>query len=251
MANIKLSVVIPAYKEIQNLKKGVLDQVNDYLIKQDYSYEVLVVDDGSPDETADLIEEIIKGKKNFRLMRNPHGGKAITVMAGMIESKGEIALFTDMDQATPLKEIEKLLPKFDEGFDIVIGVRKGRQGAPLKRKIMAWGFSVLRNIILGLPFSDTQCGFKAFNRDSVNAVFPVMLKNWQNMKSGGAAVNAGFDVETLFLAKKKNFKITEVPVNWHYVGTERVGIKAAIEALKDMIRIRFDDWGGKYSASHS
>ncbi|MBI4037241.1 glycosyltransferase [Candidatus Daviesbacteria bacterium] len=247
MSKIRLSVVIPAYNEAQNLKTGVLDKVFEYLTEQQYPWEVLIIDDGSTDNTRELVEMQIKDKPGFRLIRNLHGGKAMTVICGMLEAKGDIALFTDMDQATPINQIEKLLPKFDEGFDIAIGERTGRKGAPIARKIVAVGFALTRNLILGLPFSDTQCGFKAFDQKALKEVFPKMLLIWEKMKAAGAAVNAGFDVETLFLAKKLGFKITEVPVEWHHVGTERVQlIKDAIEALKDMVRIKIGDINGKY-----
>ena len=245
---MKLSVVIPAFNESKNLKDGVLGEVYEYLKTQTFPIEVLIVDDGSTDDTVALIKKYIKDKNGFRLLENPHGGKAITVMTGMIESQGEIAIFTDMDQATPLDQIERFLPKFEEGEDIVIGSRTGRKGAPPLRKLTAWGFATLRNLILGLPFKDTQCGFKAFNRGSIEAVFPQLLKDWKRKKTKGAAVNAGFDVETLFLAKKKGFKITEEPVEWHYVGTERVQlIRDSLDALEDMLRIRWNDLRGRYN----
>ncbi len=248
MANVKLSVIIPAYNEAKNLKSGSLDEVYAYLRKQAYSYEVLIVDDGSTDNTAELIEELIKDKKNFKLVRNPHGGKAITVMSGMLKGEGEIVLFTDMDQATPLKEVEKFFLHFEEGVDIVIGSRSGRKGAPLIRKVSAFGFAVLRNIILGLPYSDTQCGFKAFNQKATRTIIPDLLKKWEKMKSSKAAVNAGIDIEMLFLARKRGLKVAEVVVDWHHVGSERVQIISdAVEAVKDMLRIRISDLQGKYN----
>lgn len=245
--NIKLSVIIPAYNETKNLQKGVLKEVENYLKGVDFSFEVLIVDDGSIDDTAQLIQSQIKGRKGFKIIKNEHGGKALTVMAGLLKAEGEIALFTDMDQATPLNQVEKFFPKFEEGFDIVIGSRSGRKGAPVLRKLTAWGFATLRNIILGLPFSDTQCGFKAFSKPAREAIFPKMSGQWQKMRSKGAAVNAGFDVEMLFLAKKLGFKIAEVPVEWYYVGTERVQlINDSLDAIKDMLRIRFNDLRGRY-----
>ncbi len=244
---MKLSVVIPAYKEIENLKSGVLDEVDNYLKEVDYSYEVLIVDDGSPDETAKVAEEMSKGKKGFTVIKNPHGGKALTVISGMQKTQGEISVFTDMDQATPIDQIERFFPKFEEGYDIVIGQRTQRKGAPLVRKLAAFVFSLLRGIILGLPFKDTQCGFKAFNQKAIKEVFPEMEKIWKDKVSKGAAVNAGFDVEMLFLARKKGFRIAEVPVEWRHVGTERVQlVKDAIEAIKDMLRIRSNDLQGRY-----
>lgn len=248
---MKLSIIIPAYNEVKNLKKGVLDEVFNYLKGVDFTYEVLIVDDGSTDSTRDLVKEQIKGKENFRLIENAHGGKANTVITGVLEAKGEIVLFSDFDQATPLSEIEKFFPKFDppigEGADIVIGSRSGRQGAPTIRKLMAWVFSVLRGIILGLPFKDTQCGFKAFNKESREAIFPKIKNEWGVLHFKGGAVNAGFDVEVLYLAKKKGFNIVEVPVEWNYVGTERVQvIKDSLAAIYDMLRIRLNDLRGKY-----
>lgn len=248
MDQVKLSVVIPAYNEAKNIGSGSLDQVDEYLKKQDYPYEVLIVDDGSTDNTAEVVEKEIKDKKNFKLVRNLHGGKALTVISGMLKTSGEIAVFTDMDQATPIDQIEKFFPKFASGSDIVIGSRSGRKGAPLIRKVAALVFSVLRGISLGLPFKDTQCGFKAFNQNSIRAVFPQMLKIWEAKKSSGAAVNAGFDIELLYLSKKDGFKISEVPVEWRHVGTERVQmVSDAIEAIKDMVRIRLNDIKGAYA----
>lgn len=247
MTSVKLSVVIPSYNEAVNIKSGSLDEVYQYLKKQDYSYEVIVVDDGSTDETSLLVASFIRGKPGFRLVENSHHGKAISVMTGMLKASGDIVVFTDMDQATPIDQIEKFFPKFDAGFDVVIGLRYGRRGAPLIRKISAWGFATLRNLILGLPFIDTQCGFKAFNQKAISLIFPKMLEIWQKSRVSGAAVNAGFDVEALYLAKKYQLQIAEVPVSWHYVGTERVQlVRDAFEAMKDMVRIKISDLKNHY-----
>lgn len=247
MANIKLSIISPAYNESANLRKGVLDEMADYLKGVDFSFEVLIVDDGSTDDTVKIIKEQIKNKKDFRIIENPHGGKAITVMTGLLAAEGEIALFTDLDQATPLREVEKFFSKFEEGYDIVIGSRMGRKGAPFVRKLSAWGFSILRGIILGLPFSDTQCGFKAFSKESIEKIVPKVKDEWGVVHFKGGAVNAGFDVELLYLAKKYGFKIAEVPVEWNYVDSERVQvIKDAAAAIYDMLRIRINDLKGKY-----
>lgn len=244
---IKLSVVIPAFNEAVNLSRGVLDEIDNYFRKQTYPYEVVIVDDGSTDQTVALVKEQIKDKREFRLVENKHGGKAVTVMTGLFNTGGEIAVFTDMDQATPIEEVEKFFPKFAEGFDVVIGSRQGRKGAPIIRKLMAWGWSVTRTLVLGLPFRDTQCGFKAFNRKSIEVVFPELLKQWKSLRVQKAAVNASFDVEVLFLARKKGLRIAEVPVNWRHVGTERVqAVSDSIEALKDVLRIRINSFRGKY-----
>ncbi len=243
----KISIVIPSYNEAANLKKGVLDEVGNYLEGQGFDFEVIIVDDGSTDNSVELVKKHIAKKKNFKLIQNSHGGKANAVMTGMLKATGQIILFTDMDQATPINQIEKFMPKFEEGMDIVIGSRHGRKGAPLVRQLSAWGFSLLRVIILGLPFKDTQCGFKAFNRVSADRIIPKIKSEWGVVHFSGGAVNAGFDVELLYLAKKYGFKIAEVPVEWKYVDTERVQVvKDALAAIYDMFRIRWNDLRGKY-----
>ena len=250
----KISVIIPSYNESDNLKRGVLDEVNSYLKTIRADYEVLIVDDGSSDSSVEIVKKYISKNSTFKLIQNNHGGKAMAVLTGMERASGEIILFTDMDQATPINQLDKFLPKFKEGlsnngngFDIVIGSRQGRKGAPFIRQLSAFGFSVLRKIILGLPFKDTQCGFKAFNRKSMEKIVPKIKGEWGVLHIRGGAVNAGFDVELLYLAKKYGFKIAEVPVEWNYVDTERVQVfKDALAAIYDMIRIRVNDIRGKY-----
>ncbi len=244
---MEISVVIPSYNEQKNLGKGVLDKVDKFLDRKNLEYEVIIVDDGSTDHSVELIKNYISKNPKFRLIQDQHGGKAIAVMDGMMAARGKIVLFTDMDQATPIDQLDKFLPEFKNGFDIVIGSRQGRRGAPLIRKLSAWGFSVLRNIILGLPFKDSQCGFKAFNKKSLEVIIPKIKGEWGVVHFKGGAVNAGFDVEVLYLAKKYGFKIAEVGVEWNYVDTERVQvIKDAAAAIYDMLRIRWNDLSGKY-----
>ncbi len=246
---MKLSIVIPSYNESVNIKKGVLTEVDVYLNRLKFDYEVIIVDDGSSDESALLIKKYISKNRNIKLIQTPHGGKANAVMTGMLASLGEIILFTDMDQATPIDQIEKFLPKFREGFDIVIGSRQGRKGAPISRKLAAWGFSFLRGLILGLSHKDTQCGFKAFRKEAVEKIIPQIKNEWGVVHFKGGAVNAGFDVELLYLAKKYKFKVAEVSVEWNYVDTERVQVvKDALAAIYDMFRIRLNDLKGKYNS---
>ena len=249
MKNLKLSVVIPAYNEEDNIKSGVLQQVYDYLKKQKYSWEVLIVDDQSTDATIKAAKKAIRNTNGFRILEEPHRGKGGTVIAGMLAAKGQIVLFTDMDQATPLSEIEKFFPKFEkENSDVVIGVRSGRSGAPLSRKVMAWGFSFLRNVILRLPHKDTQCGFKAFTRDASEQIFSRLSEHYHTSQIKGAAVTAGFDIETLFVARKLGLKISESTVVWKHQESRRVSpLKDAWRGLLDLLRIRINDLQGKYN----
>lgn len=245
---VYLSVVIPAYKEVENINKGALDAVWNYLAKQAYTWEVLIVDDGSPDRTADLADAFAQAHDGFRLLREPHRGKGGTVIAGMLAARGEIVLFTDMDQATPLREVEKLLPCFHSGYDGVIGSRTGRQGAPLVRKAMAYGFRILRTLVLRLPYRDTQCGFKAFRGSAVPGIFERMKIFNERSRAQGAAVTAGFDLEVLYIARKLGLKIAEVPVEWHHQGTRRVHpIKDSWQGLRDLLRVRINAFAGRYS----
>ncbi len=246
-----LSVVIPAYNEETNIRLGAIDKVARYLEEQIYLWEVIVVNDGSVDKTARLIREFIKKNPRFKLIDNPHQGKAGTVMTGVKEAKGKIVLFSDLDQATPIQEIEKVFPWFELGFDVVIGSRKGqREGAPFSRRVMARGFMLLRTVILGLKgISDTQCGFKAFTQDASKSIFNRLSLYSHHKTVTGSMVTAGFDVELLFLAKSFGFKIKEVPVEWHYVETRRVSpIKDSWEGLMDIIHIRINAWKGEYRA---
>lgn len=244
---IHLSVVIPAYNEENNLKMGVLDSVYGYLATKSYSWEILFVNDGSSDKTLELARNFARKHKNFKVLNEPHRGKAGTVTAGVLKAAGEIILFTDADQATPIDQLEKVLPKFSKGFDVVIGSRTGRAGAPLIRKTMATGFSILRFLFLRLPFKDTQCGFKAFSHDAAKEIFGKLQLFGEKSTTKGASVFAGFDLEVLYIARKLGYKIAEVPVNWyHKEGTKVNPIKDSIEGLKGLIAVRLNALRGKY-----
>jgi glycosyltransferase involved in cell wall biosynthesis len=247
MNKIFLSVVIPAYNEEYNLRTGVLSSVYDYLARQKFTWEILFVDDGSTDGTPKLAEDFARKHSNFFVLKEPHRGKAGTVTAGILKAKGEMVLFTDADQATPIDQLEKVLPKFNEGYDVVIGSRSGREGAPMIRKIMATGFSILRLLVLRLPFKDTQCGFKAFTSGAATEIFKRLEIFSSKNISKGASVTAGFDLEVLYIARKLGYKITEVPVDWHHKeGTKVDPIKDSIEGLRGLLMVRLNALQGKY-----
>lgn len=244
-----LSIVVPAYNEEINIRLGALDKVARYMESRDYSWEVILVDDGSTDETKALLDDYAKKTKGFRVIHNPHQGKAATVIAGSFAAIGDYVLFTDLDQATPIPEVEKILPWLDKRFDVVIGSRSGRrEGAPLTRIAMARGFMLLRSMLLGLHgITDTQCGFKAFRQDVARNIFGKLKLYGDSHVVQGSMVTAGFDLEVLFLAKKVGYKIKEVPVEWHYVETRRVNpIKDSWQGLMDILKIRINAWRGVY-----
>lgn len=242
-----LSVVIPAYNEEYNLRTGVLESVYNYLSRQEYSWEIIFVDDGSGDETLKIAKEFASKHENFTVLAEPHRGKAGTVNAGVMKARGKIILFTDTDQATPIDQVEKVLPMFKKGFDVVIGSRIGREGAPIIRKVMAYGFSILRFLVLRLPFKDTQCGFKAFSHEAAMNIFPRLQIFGKKTKVTGASVSAGWDLEILYVAKKLGYKIAEVKVDWHHKeGTKVNPLKDSIEGLIGLLQVRINALQGKY-----
>lgn len=243
-----LSVIIPAYNEEINLKRGVLESVCDYLCDKKFEWEVVILDDGSSDSTTSLVEKFAEHHKGFILKKEPHRGKGGTLLTGIQYAKGDIVLTLDMDQSTPISEFDKFLSKFEAGYDIVIGRRNGRPGQPQVRKLMAYGFVILRTIILRLPFIDTQCGFKAYNRKAIEKVFDKIQIYGQKSSSHSGSVSAGFDLEVLFIARKQKLKIIDVPVEWYEYGQRKEvnPIKDSWEGLRDLVKIRLNAINGKY-----
>jgi dolichyl-phosphate beta-glucosyltransferase len=233
-----------------NLQKGVLQKVKAFLNKKKYKYEVIIVDDGSKDGSVNYIKSFLKEAPEFHLIQNSHLGKAGAVTAGMLKATGEYALFTDMDQATPIEEVDKLLPYFGQGYDIVIGSRYAeRKGSPWSRRLMSWGWMKIRNAFINTHgISDTNCGFKMFRHEVSGELFALMNKFHNGFKSvEGSSVTAGFDVELLYLAQKIGYKIKEVPVTWLYVETRRVSLlNDSLDGIYDLVRIKKNDMSGKY-----
>lgn len=245
-----LSVVIPSYNEISNLERGVLDSVYEYLQSQNYTWEVILSDDGSTDGTLTALESFAKRDKRIRVLQNPHAGKAPTVTAGMLAAKGEWRLFTDFDQSTPLSEIEPLLEYAKLGYQVVIGSREmigaAREKEPLHRHIMGRGFNLLVQLFAVQGILDTQCGFKLFSAQATELLFPKM-RVYGSRKVTQDAFTGAFDVELLFLAQRNGFKIREVPVQWIHYHTDRVSpIKDSIRMFIGILRIRATALRGEY-----
>lgn len=249
--SIYLSVVIPCFDEMANLQKGVLDKVQHFLEKKKISYEVIIADDGSRDGSVEFIEKFIKENPHFILIKNPHYGKAGAVTTGMLKARGKYRLFTDMDQATPIEEVDKLLPYLESGaYDIAIGSRNTtRKGAPGIRLFISRSAIILRKMIIGIhDITDTQCGFKMFTAEATENVFTRLKK----VKNGftqikGTAITFGSDIEILYLARNHGYRIKEVPVNWLHVETRRVNpVRDAIQGVKDLIKIKQNVIAGKY-----
>jgi glycosyltransferase involved in cell wall biosynthesis len=252
MKDVFLSVIIPCYDEMANLRKGVLDRVEHFLSKKNLPYEVIIVDDGSTDGSVGLIERFISENPHFSLIKNPHFGKAGAVTTGMLAAKGKFRLFTDMDQATPIEEVDKLLPFLQSGeYDVVIGSRSNmRQGAPFIRLFVSRSSMTLRKVLIGLrEIDDTQCGFKMFTDSAAENLFS-KLKKIKNgfQKINGPAVTYGSDIELLYLAHVSGYKIKEVPVEWLYVESRRVSpVKDSVQGVRDLLKIKTNAVSGKYS----
>ncbi len=246
----KLSIIIPNYNEKENLERGVLTEVNSYLKTAPFTWEVIVADDGSTDGSREMVADFAKKHAGFKVLPCKHGGKARAVWAGIRSATGDIVLFTDMDQSTPLKEVEKLLPWFDQDYSVVFGSRgKMRKNFPWYRQITSWGFRSFRGLFLLHDVVDTQCGFKSFKTDAAKKVFPLLSVLNKKNETKGWSVSA-FDVELLFLAEKEGFKLKEVDVNWRdediSTGKGKNFVGESLDMLKQILQVKLNDLSGKY-----
>lgn len=244
-----ISLIIPCYNEEANIQKGVLDKIGNFTRNDNRFVEVSIVDDGSDDHSKKIIkQEYLPQFPKFKLIENNHQGKAFAIITGIEKTKGDLVMFSDIDLATPIEESEKLISQ-TSGYDVVIGSRNNRrEGAPYLRKIMAVGFIIIRDLMIGLKgIKDTQCGFKIFKRNAALNII-TRLKVFHNKRvAEGSSVTAGFDLEFLFIALKLGYKVKEVPVTWLHVETKNVNfLKDSLETLLDILKIRYYDLLHKY-----
>jgi len=250
-----LSVIIPCYNEEKNLERGVLDEVYHYLREQDLPWEVLIVNDDSTDGSRTLVERSIARKDNFVLLDIPHGGKPAAIWAGIQRARGEMVLLTDMDQSTPIRELDKLLPWYRAGFDVVIGSRQTtRQGSSSLRKIGSFVFLTLRRLVLLPDIMDTQCGFKLCRRLVVLEIFPKLEFLRDEEGPAGWKVTA-FDVEFLYLVDRAGYRIKEVLVSWKnrdesdtksQQGDLSRYINESINMAREVSRVKINQLRGSY-----
>jgi len=242
----KYSIIIPAYNESARLG-STLDRVLDYVSRERWDAEIIVVNDGSRDSTADLVGEYSKNHSGLRLLENPgNRGKGYSVRNGMLNASGELLLFSDADLSSPIEEAPKLFAAIHAGAEVAIGSRWVRpdlqtQRQSLLRQFYGRIFNVALRILLGLNLKDTQCGFKAFTRNAAQKIFPQQkIERW------------GFDPELLYLARKLKMKIVEVPVAWaHVEGTRISPLRDGLRMFSEVLRIRWNAFTGKYSDAAS
>ncbi len=242
-----LSVIIPVYNEERRISKTLLD-IDKYLSKQKYSYEIVVVDDGSKDRTKFVVEKFQGAIKNLGLIQNPENhGKGYVVRQGMLAAKGDFRIFTDADNSTSIDQVERMWPHFERGYDLVIGSRdiKGAVIAvkqPWYRRVLLGNtFNLLVQMICGLwGIWDTQCGFKALTKKATEDIFPkCKIDRW------------AFDPEILVIAKKFDYKIKEVPVTWLNDPESKVKLKSTIKMFLDTLQIRLNLIRHKYNFENS
>ena len=241
MQRPSISIVIPAYNESPRISKA-LGEVLRVVRQRGWQAEVLVVNDGSTDRTAAIVTEFAQLNPEVRLLNNlENRGKGFSVRQGVLNAVGEIVMFTDADLSAPMEEAERLFAALDEGADIAIGSRwleRKRQThkQPLYRQFFGRCFNAITRLIMGLPFADTQCGFKAFRRPVAQTIFQLQrIERW------------GFDPELLFIALKRGYNIQEVPVTWGHDERSRLSyLKDGIKMLEEVAYIRWEALAGAY-----
>ncbi|MFH1825508.1 MAG: dolichyl-phosphate beta-glucosyltransferase [Candidatus Firestonebacteria bacterium] len=235
MEDKDLTIVIPAYNEEERIGQAI-NIIENYLSKERFKFEIIVVNDGSYDLTSKVVEELSSKYKNIKLINNKvNSGKGYSVKCGMLVGDGQYVLFADADMSTPISEIQNMLKFFEQGYDVVIGSRRIRGSKiklyqPILRRFLGWLFHVVRRIFYLWEIKDTQCGFKCFKKEVIKPIFSKQTIN-----------GFVFDVEILFIAKNLGYKIKEVPVVWtDNIKSTLNPFKHLKEVIKDLIRIKMN-----------
>jgi len=238
-----LSIIIPVFNEARNLRRTVLSFC-DYLKRQNYDYEIIIVNDGSTDETVKIAKKLQSEFAFIRVIDNKvNKGKGATVRQGLADGRGKYRLFIDADNATDISHIEDAWPLFEQGREIVIASRSFRdhpetrqeiRQAPWKRLLGFYGNQVIQRLTVR-DIWDTQCGFKVFSIKALDIILPKLTINrW------------AFDVEMLVIAQKYNLKIGIIPVIWRNSDFSRVGVRGYLSSFKEVLKIKMNLIAGKY-----
>jgi len=237
------SIIVPAYNESARIG-ATLEQILDHVQRENWNAEVVVVDDGSCDDTLDIAGRFAANHAAVRIVRNPgNQGKGYSVRNGMLQGRGKILLFTDADLSSPIAEAVKLFAALEAGADVAIGSRwldpsLQFQRQSLSRQALSRAYNLFLRMVLLFPYRDTQCGFKAFTRTAAAKIFPLQrITRW------------GFDAEILYLAHRHGLKVAEVPVAWgHDEGSRLHVLRDGVRMGWDALRIRGYALSGKYRA---
>lgn len=249
-ASVALSVVVPAYNEALRLP-ATLDRITSFLDSCDYAWEVIVADDGSDDATGTIAARRSAGDERFAHLRLAHRGKAAAVRAGVAAAQGEVIVFTDADLSTPIEYVDQVRSLAAGGWDVVIGTREAaasrRIGEPAYRHLMGRLYNYLVQALLVPGISDTQCGFKGFRAEVARDLFDRARLYSNGVRPVRGPLVTGFDVELLYLARKRGYRIYELPIVWSHVGGSKVRpLSDAALMLSDVLRVRLNDLRGRY-----
>lgn len=236
------SIVIPAYNEGRRLAPT-LDEVLSYVSQQRWMVEIIVVNDGSRDNTAEVAQAYARRNSAVRVVENPgNRGKGYSVRHGILKARGDILLFSDADLSSSISEVSKLLEAVQAGADVVIGSRwlqpeLQTERQSLMRQVFGRVYNLLLRLTLGLNYKDTQCGFKAFTREAARAIFSAQrVERW------------GFDAELLFLAHRLGFRVAEVPVVWAHAADSKLNpVRDGMRMFREMLSVRWNAITGKYA----
>ncbi|HLB51706.1 hypothetical protein A3F07_00740 [candidate division WWE3 bacterium RIFCSPHIGHO2_12_FULL_38_15] len=250
---IEYSVVIPAFNEADKITTS-LTQVLSYMRSFSNSFEVIIVDDGSKDNTADIVEKYLESNScpEIKLIKNPHKGKGPAVWTGVMNAEGEYIYTADADLSTPMTELKKLSLWIKEhNFDIVIASREGagaqRINEPFYRHLLGRVFNYVVQLFALPGIRDSQCGFKLFKKEAAKTTFKKLKLYGETAKTTDKAYLGAWDVEVLYLARKLGYKIKEIPVTWVYVKTTRLNpFKDSLKMLMDVMRVRINYLKGVY-----
>jgi dolichyl-phosphate beta-glucosyltransferase len=233
--------VVPAFNEGRRIGRT-LERIVEYLRDAGAAFEVVVVDDGSRDATADVVRRVAAAEPRVRVIAlGANGGKGKAVRRGVLDATGEVVLFSDADLSTPIEEVEKLLEHLGRGASVAIGSRSVRGASievhqPWYRELMGKVFNRLVRLLALRGFIDTQCGFKCFTGDAARAIFSLARID-----------RFAFDVEVLLLAQRLGYRIAEVPIRWADEPNSRVGVmRDSLSMLADLVRIRWNVVRGVY-----
>lgn len=251
-----LTIIIPVYNKEQQIPIT-LEAVVTYLAKQEYTAEITVVDDGSSDETPQVVRSFIAQHNeppNVRLIENDHRGKGYAVRTGMLNAQSKYVLFIDADLATPISEMGKMIGSLEAGHDIAIGTRQGigssRKNEPYLRHLAGRTFNLLVRVIAGLSFQDTQCSFKGFRREVAHDLFSRVQLYGQDAKTLKGRAITGFDVEVLYLAVQAGYRIDEIPVRWQFSTRRKATfIGDSARMFLDLLKVRWMAMRGVYDTS--
>lgn len=257
MSQTFLTLVVPVYNR-QDRILHTCEAIVTYLRKQEYTAEVVVVDDGSSDDTPQIVRAFIKQHApppTVRLIEIDRRGKGYAIRTGVLDAASKYVLFVDAGLATPISEVGKMIGSLEAGHDIAIGTRQGigssRSDEPYLRHVIGRAFNLLVRLLSGLPFHDTQCGFKGFRREVAHDLFSRMQLYGENAKLLSGKAKTGFDVEILYLAVQAGYRIDEIPVRWRYQAEARANLLTdPVRMLSDVLKVRWMATRGIYDASH-